>query len=92
MLEEADEIINLEEDDDDDVIMLSPSPAAEYATQMLSRSNSVIRTKEVQPPATLSRSGSCRMPVERNDRSSKRTCCSTSAMSISPAPLYGEVA
>ena len=91
LLEEADEIINLEEDEDDDVIMLSPSPAAECATQMLSRSNSVIRTKEVQPPASLSRSGSCRMPVERNERS-KRSCCSTSAMSISPAPLYGEVA
>jgi hypothetical protein len=91
LLEEADEIINLEEDDDDDVIMLSPSPAAECATQMLSRSNSVIRTKEIQPPASLSRSGSCRMPVERNERS-KRSCCSTSAMSISPAPLYGEVA
>jgi hypothetical protein len=91
MLEDAEEIIDLEDSDDDDVIMLSPSPAAEYATQMLSRSNSVIRTKEVQPPATLSRSGSCRMPVQRNE-SSKRTCCSTSAMSISPAPLYGEVA
>ena len=90
MLEDAEEIIELE-DSDDDVVMLSPSPAAEYATQMLSRSNSVIRTKEVQPPATLSRSGSCRMPVQRHE-SSKRTCMSASAMSISPAPLYGEVA
>ena len=90
MLEEAEEIIDLDEDDGD-VVMLSPSPAADYASQMLSRSNSVIRTKEVQPPASLSRSGSCRMPVQRNE-GSKRTCCSTSAMSISPAPLYGEVA
>ena len=92
MLEEAEEIIDLE-DEDDDVIMLSPSPAAECATQMLSRSNSVIRTKEVQPPATLSRTGSCRMPVQRNG-GSKRACSSTSAMamSISPVPLYGEVA
>lgn len=89
MLEEAEEIIDLEEEDDD-VIMLSPSPAAEYATHMLSRSNSVIRTKEAQPPATLSRSGSCRIPVQRNE-SSKRSCYSAADMSISPAPLYGEV-
>lgn len=89
MLEEAEEIIDY--DDDDDVVMVSPSLAADYATQMLSRSNSIIRTKEVQPPASLSRSGSYRMPVQRNE-GSKRTCCSTSAMSISPAPLYGEVA
>ena len=86
-LEDAQEIIELEDDADDDVIMLSPSPAAECATQMLSRSNSVIRTKEVQPPATLSRSGSCRMPVQRNG-TSKRSCSSASAMSISPAPVW----
>ena len=89
MLEEAEEIMDID-DDDDDIMVVSP-PAADYATQMLSRSNSVIRTKEVQPPASLSRSGSGRMPVQRNE-GSKRTCCSTSAMSISPAPLYGEVA
>ena len=89
MLEEAEEIIDL--DDDDDIIMVSPSPAADYATQMLSRPNSVMRTKEVQPPASLSRSGSGRMPVQRYE-GSKRICSSTSAMSISPEPLYGELA
>ena len=77
--------------DDDDVDELtSPSPAADYATKMLSRSNSVVHTREVQPASSLSRRGSGRKPVQKYD-GAKRTCCST-AMAISPAPLYGEVA
>ncbi|KAK5110879.1 hypothetical protein LTR85_000717 [Meristemomyces frigidus] len=75
---------------DDDIV--SPSPAAEYAAKMLSRSNSIIRMKEVQPPPALSRLDSNRVPVQKCE-GKKRTCCSTSAaMSISPSPLYGEVA
>lgn len=73
---------------------VSPSPAAEYASRMLSGSLAVNgSTKDVQPPASLSRRESYRMPVPR-EASSKRTCCSTSAMSISPSPalLCGEVA
>ncbi|KAK4548117.1 hypothetical protein LTR36_009986 [Oleoguttula mirabilis] len=75
--------------ENDDVI--SPSPAAEYAAKLLSRSNSVTRMKEVQPPAALARRESNRVPVQKYE-GKKRTCCSTSAMSISPSPLYGEVA
>ncbi|KAK3708010.1 PHO85 cyclin-5 [Vermiconidia calcicola] len=89
-LEEAEDIMDIDDDVTDDIIS-SPSPAADYASRMLSRSNSVIRTKEMQPPASLSRGGSCRMPVQRH-AGSKRTCCSTSRMSTSPAPLYGGVA
>jgi hypothetical protein len=79
------------DDDDGGIEIISPSPASDYAIKMLSRSNSVIRTKEIQPPASLSRSGSYRMPVQRHE-GTKRTCCSANAMSISPVPLYGEVA
>lgn len=89
MLEEAeDEMMDIDEVVD---LTSSPSPAVDYATRMLSRSNSIVYTKEVQPPASLSRSGSGRKPVSRYE-GSKRTCCSTAAMSISPAPLYGQVA
>ena len=79
-------------DIDDDVVDLtsSPSPAVDYTTKLLSRPNSVVCTKEVQPPANISRRGSGRKPVQKYD-GAKRTCCST-PMSISPAPLYGEVA
>lgn len=96
MLEEAEDAMDIDMDlDDDDSEYISPSPAAEYASKMLSRSNSVICTKENQPPASLERSGSYRKPVQRFG-GEKRTCCSVSisasAMSISPVPLYGEVA
>ena len=89
MLEEAEDFMDV--DDDDVVDLTSPSPAADYATRMLSRSNSVVRSKEIQPPASLSRRGSGRMPVQKHE-GTKRTCCSTAAMSISPAPLCWEVA
>ena len=92
MLEEAEE--ELMDVDNEEDIRASPSPAADYATKMLSRSNSVVYTnKEVQPPAALSRRGSGRMPVQRNgSMSMKRSCCSSQA-SGSPvnALLYGEV-
>lgn len=89
MLEEAEDMMDI--DDDEIVDLTSPSPAVNYATKMLSRSNSVMYTKEVQPPASLSRRGSGRKPVQKHD-GTKRTCCSTASMSISPSPLYGEVA
>lgn len=91
MLEEAEE--ELMDVDDEDDMQASPSPAADYATRMLSRSNSTIHAKETQPPASISRRGSGRRPVQRHDgMGTKRSCCSTSGMSVSPAPLYGEVA
>lgn len=91
-LEEAqDELMDIDGDDEDVVDLTTPSPAVDYTTKMLSRSGSMASTKEVQPPATLSRMGSGRMPVQRHD-GFKRSCCSTTAMSMSPAPLYGEVA
>ncbi len=89
-LEEAqDEFMDV--DDDGDIVDLT-SPAVDYATKMLSRSNSIVYTKESQPAASLSRRGSGRMAVQRYD-GMKRMCRSSSAMSISPAPapLYGEV-
>lgn len=91
MLEEAeDELMDVDDEED---IRASPSPAADYATKMLNRSTSAAYTKEVQPPASLSRRGSARKPVQRSDGMGvKRSCCSTSAMSVSPATLYGEVA
>lgn len=90
LVEEAqDELMDI--DDEDDVVDLTtPSPAAEHATKLLSRSGSVICSRAAQPPATLCRSGSARKPVQKCN-GSKRSCCST-AMSISPAPMFGEVA
>lgn len=90
LLEEAEEeLMDVDEDD----MTASPSPAADYATKMLSRSNSVIYSREVQPPAALSRRGSGRKPVPRNDGTGKkRSCCSTGQMSVSPAFLPGEMA
>lgn len=73
--------------DNDDVI--TPPPAAEYAANILSRSSSGVRTNEVQHAMT--RSGSNRVPVQKCE-GKKRTCCSASAMSTSPSPLYAEVA
>lgn len=90
LLEEAEDLMDIDTESGDDVYEVYPSPAADFAASMLSRSNSVLCSKEIQPPATLSRSGSCRRPVQKQE-GSKRSCCSTS-MSISPAPLYGEVA
>jgi hypothetical protein len=89
MLEEELSVMDVDVDDDAD--KASPTPAADYASQML-RSQSVVCMKEVQPPASLSRRESNRIPVQRHDgRSMKRTCCSSSAMSISPSPvLYGQ--
>lgn len=93
LLQEAEEMIDLDDDGEDrDVIMTSPSPAADYATKLLSRSSQVVRSKEVQPPPALIRNESCRMPMQTTQCGSKRTCCSAGPMSVSPAPLYGEVA
>lgn len=86
MLEEELDAMDVVDDDD----AVSPSPAAGLASGLLSRSNSVIGTKEVQPPVSLSRRASSRVPVQKNE-GKKRTCCLASAMSISPSPLYGEV-
>lgn len=91
MLEEAEE--ERMDVDEEGEIRASPSPAADYATKMLSRSNSIGFNKEVQPPASLSRTGSGRKPVQRNEgMGMKRSCCSAGRMSVSPAMLYGEVA
>lgn len=91
MLEEAeDELMDIDDNED---TTASPSPAADYATSMLNRSGSVVYSKETQPPASLSRRPSGRKPVQRNEgMGTKRSCCSTSEMSVSPAALYGEVA
>jgi len=88
LLDEAEEMMDI--DDDDLVDLTSPSPAANLAVKMLSRPSSVVCIKGTQPPATLSRGSSGRKPVQKFD-GAKRSCCST-AMSISPAPLYAEVA
>jgi len=89
MLEEEFDALGMEMDDDSD--SSSPTPAAEYASQMLSRSNSSACLKESQPPASLSRRESLRVPMQKNE-GKKRTCCSAAAMSISPLPsiVYGE--
>ena len=78
----------MEVDDNDDIA--SPSLAVDDAMGLLPRRGSVVYSKEVQPAASLSRRGLYRMPVQ-NHEGSKRICRSTS-MSISPVPLYGEVA
>ncbi|KAH9837489.1 G1/S-specific cyclin pas1 [Teratosphaeria destructans] len=90
--EELDVMDSMEIDEDSDEA--SPTPAAAYATNMLARSNSTMCTKEVQPPASLLRRESSRVPVQRNDlgKSMKRACCSTRAISPSPAVMFGEVA
>ena len=89
--EEMDAMMVDPNDDDDDVA--SPSSAVDYATKMLAPSRAETGTKEVQQPAAplLSRRESSRVPVQKNE-GKKRTCCSASAMSVSPSPLYGEVA
>lgn len=87
LLEEEMDAMDMDEDDE----VASPSFASSYATKILSRSNSEISAKEVQPAAALSRRESNRVPVQKYE-GKKRTCCSASAMSISPSPLYGEVA
>ncbi|KAF2172392.1 hypothetical protein M409DRAFT_63096 [Zasmidium cellare ATCC 36951] len=80
-----------EMDLDDDEIVSSPSDAAEYASRMLARDNSMTYDKRPQPPAMHSRNESRRLPVQKNE-GRKRTCCSSvGAMSVSPVPLYGEV-
>jgi len=90
LLVEAEDMMDVDDEDEDDRV--SPPLAADYATKMLSRPRSVICTKEVQPPPSLSRRSSGRMPVQKSDgKDVKRRCCSTNAMSMSPSPLYGEV-
>lgn len=78
MLEEAeDELMDVDDEDD---MRASPSPAADYATKMLNRPNSIVYTKETQPPANLSRRDSGRKPVQMG---MKRSCCSTGQMDVS---------
>jgi len=84
----------LEESLEDDMMDLddnvaSPSDAATYASDILARCPTYTSTKEVQPLALQSRHDYGRVPVQRND-GRKRTCCE--AMSVSPTPLYGEIA
>jgi hypothetical protein len=75
----------LEEDQDVEMIDLvdcdadvaTRSPAVSQACRMLSRENSSHSYKEAQPPASLSRRDSSRLPVQRNE--SKRSCCTASA-------------
>ena len=88
----------LEESLDDDSMDLddriTPPPAAEFASSMLNRGPSLVSYRDVQPAATISGTWDYgRIPVQKND-GKKRTCCSATrnmSMSISPAPLYGEV-
>jgi len=94
--------------DDDDRIPVSLSPAVAYAARILAQENAHAReldrqdmcawsAKQVQPPASLCRSESPRVPLQKME-GKKRTCCLASAMSISPSPsplterLWGEVA
>ena len=75
-------------DVDDDTDAVSPPPAADYASQMLSdsfRLDNVFRNKEPQACVPLTRRESSRVPVQKND-GKKRTCCSASALSASPSP------
>lgn len=88
--EDLDVMMDVDEEEE----VASPSSASEYATKMLARSSTTTSdmcAKEMQPAAMLSRRESSRVPVQKNE-GKKRTCCSASAMSISPSPLYGEVA
>ena len=87
LLEEELDAMDVDYDDDE----ASPSPAAEYAANTLLRSNTDVFTKQAQPAALLSRRETSRVPVQKN-KGKKRTCCSASAMSMSSAPMYGEVA
>lgn len=63
---------------DDDSNHVSPSYASEYASDMLVRGRNTRQARE------------SRVALEKNE-GKKRTCCSTEAMSISPASLYGEI-
>jgi hypothetical protein len=45
---------------------------------------------EESPAVTYTSTMLGRVPMQKNE-GKKRTCCSTGAMSVSPAPLYGEV-
>ncbi|QIX00541.1 hypothetical protein AMS68_006058 [Peltaster fructicola] len=93
----------LEEEEDDDAMvidlatsdedMTSPSPAASNASLMLRRTDSSYQAKESQPPASLSRSQSGRIPLSRHD-GSKRTCYSsdTTFDPFHQKPLYMEIA
>ncbi|TKA27602.1 hypothetical protein B0A50_04434 [Salinomyces thailandicus] len=94
LLEEELDAMDVDYNDHEDEV--SPSPAATYASSMLSGSTSVVNSsKEAQAPPSLSRQTS-RVPVLKNE-GKKRTCCaaasssSSSSMSISPSPLWGEV-
>ncbi|KAF2721738.1 hypothetical protein K431DRAFT_67925 [Polychaeton citri CBS 116435] len=84
--EELDAMDEAEEDE----IIVSSSPAADYASQMIQRSNSVVEIKAAQPPATLSRRESLRLPVQRRE-GNKRTCCSMAAPLVSQQPVWAQV-
>lgn len=76
---------------DSDSDEASPSPAAQQAAKMLRSYEYMDLTREPQPAVSLARRDSSRVPVQKNE-GKKRTCMSANAMSISPQPLYGEVA
>lgn len=82
LLEESLDDERMDLDDEKENSHVLPSYAAEYASDMLVGGG---RSK-----ATLSRRESGRVAFEKN-QGKKRTCCSAEAMSVSPAPLYGEI-
>jgi len=84
-----DDMMDVDNDTDD----VSPSPAADYATRMLSQ-DAYGRKVEAQPSPSLAKQKVARIPMQKNE-GKKRTCCSAGSMSISPSPSavrWGEVA
>lgn len=77
--------------DDDDNVASSPESAV-YAANLCQPRSSKVVMKEAQPPASLSRHESSRVPISKYE-GKKRTCCSAGYVKIiSPATMYGEVA
>ncbi|CZT15577.1 uncharacterized protein RCC_12059 [Ramularia collo-cygni] len=74
LLEESldDESMDLDE------VNVSPSYAAEYASDLLVRSRNTRQARDA------------RVAFEKNE-GKKRTCCSAEAMSVSPVSMYGEI-
>ncbi|KAK4961232.1 PHO85 cyclin-5 [Elasticomyces elasticus] len=76
-LEEGLDVMEIDSDREN----VSPSPAAEYASKMLSRSNSALWAKTATDQEESRPVNSLRVPLQKLD-GKKRVC----AMSISPAP------
>ncbi|KAK3673120.1 TAT-binding protein-like protein 7, AAA ATPase [Recurvomyces mirabilis] len=84
-----DDMMDVDNDTDD----VSPSPATDYATRMLSQ-DAYGRKVEAQPSPSLAKQKAARIPMQKNE-GKKRTCCTATTMSISPSPSairWGEVA